>query len=223
MPNVEARLKVKGKHYEIMVDLDEALKIKKGTGNIQSALQSPSVYHDVKKATAAPQKDLLEAFATTDIYEIAKKIILSGEVQKTQEYRDEEREKKIKQVLNLILKNATDQHGRPYTEERLRNAMKEVHHNFDNRPPEQQMQEVLEKLKTIIPIKIEVKKVQLQIPAQYTGHVYGIINEYKQEEEWLANGNLRVVLKIPAGLILDFYDKINSITHGAVQSQELKD
>lgn len=221
MPNVEARLKVKGKHYEIMVDLDEALKIRKGAGNIQSALQSPSVYHDVKKATAAPQKDLLEAFATSDIYQIATKIIISGEVQKTQEYRDEEREKKVKQILNLILKNATDQHGRPYTEERLRTAMKEIHHNLDNRPPEQQMQEVLEKLKTIIPIKIEVKRVQLQIPAQYTGHVYGIINEYKEEEEWLANGNLRVVLKIPAGIILDFYDKINAITHGAVQSQEL--
>jgi len=223
MPNVEARLKVNGKSYEIVVDLDEALKIKKGSGDINLALQSLNIYHDVKKATVASQKDLKEAFSTLDIYEIARKIIVSGEVQKTKEYRDDEKDKKIKQVLNLILKNATDQHGRPYTEDFLRNAIKEVHHNFDNRPPEQQMQEVLEKLKSIIPIKIEVRKIQLQIPARYTGQVYGIIKEYKQKEEWLANGDLLAILKVPAGLILEFYEKVNAITHGAVQSQEFKD
>jgi ribosome maturation protein SDO1 len=221
MANVEARLHVKGKHYEISVDLDEALKVRNGQGAIASALQSREIYHDLKKATKVSQADLIEAFGTADIYTIATQIIQKGEVQKTQEYRDEEKDKKIRQVVSLILKNATDQHGRPYTEERIMSAISELHYNFDNRPAEKQMSDVVSKLKEIIPIKIETKKIKLTIPAQYTGHVYGIIQENKESEEWLSNGNLVVIMNIPAGLLVDFYDKLNSMTHGSIQSEEI--
>jgi len=222
MTNVEARVRIKGKHYEINVDLDEALKIKNAQGDITTALQSPNIFYDLKKGTVASHSDLKDAFGTTDIYEVAKKIIQTGEVQKTQEYRDEEREKKVKQVIALIVKNATDQNGHPYTEERIRSAITEVQYNFDNRPAEQQMQELVNKLKTVIPIKVETKKIKLTIPAQYTGQVYGFVQENKESEEWLPNGDLQVILNMPAGILMEFYDKINSITHGAVQSEELK-
>jgi ribosome maturation protein SDO1 len=221
MPIVEARMKVKGKHYEISVDLEEALKIRNGQGNISSALQTPEIFYDLKKGTKASKEDLTVAFGTTDAYAIAKQIIQKGEVQKTQEYRDEEREKRIKQVVSLIIKNATDQHGRPFTEERIKNAIEEIHYSFDNRPAEKQMPEVVSNLKEILPIKIETKRIQLTIPAQYTGHTYGLIQEYKESEDWLSNGNLQVILNIPAGLLMDFYDKLNSITHGSIQSKEL--
>lgn len=222
MPNVEARIRVKGKQYEIQVDLDEALKVRSGKGNVNSALQSPNIFYDLKKGTLVSQKDLMDAFGTSDVYQIAEQIITKGEVQKTQEFRDEEREKKIKQVVALIVKNSTDQHGRPYTEERIRTAIQEAHYSFDNRPAEQQMHDVVSKLKSILPIKIETKRVKLTIPARYTGSVYGILHEHKESEEWLANGNLAVVISIPAGLLLDFYDKLNSITHGSVISEELQ-
>ncbi|MCA9485331.1 MAG: ribosome assembly factor SBDS [Nanoarchaeota archaeon] len=221
MANVEARIKAKGKQYEISVDLDEALKVRNGQGDVQSALQSQNIFYDLKKGTIASQSDLEDAFGTTDVYEIAKQIMVKGEVQKTQEYRDEEREKKIKQVINLILTNATDQNGRPYTETRIRSAIEEVHYNFDARPPEKQMHDVISKLKEIIPIKIETKRIKLTIPAQYTGQAYGLVQEYKESEEWLSNGNLQVILSIPAGLTIDFFDKINSVAHGAIQSEEL--
>lgn len=223
MPNVEARMKVKGKHYEISVDLDEALKVKAGQGSVNNALQTPKVFYDLKKGTLASKEDLEDAFGTSDPYKIADHIIKKGEVQKTQEFRDEEKEKKIKQVVTLIVTNATDQNGRPYTEDRIRSAIKEVHYAFDNRPPEKQMQDVLHKLKEIIPIKIETKRIKLIIPAQFTGQVYGVLQEYKESEDWLANGNLQTIVAIPAGLVLDFYDKLNSMTHGAVQSEEIKE
>ncbi|MFH1802580.1 MAG: ribosome assembly factor SBDS [archaeon] len=221
MPNVEARIRAKGKHYEISVDLDEALKVKNGEGDITSALQSPEVYYDLKKGTKASQEDLEDAFGTSDVYEVAKHIIQKGEVQKTQEYRDEEREKRVKQVVNLILKNATDQHGRPYTEDRIRSAIGDIHYSFDKRPAEKQMVDVVSKLKEVLPIRIETKRIKITIPAQYTGQAYGLIQEYKESEEWLSNGNLQTVLNIPAGLVMDFFDKINSVAHGAIQSEEL--
>lgn len=223
MTNVTARISAKGKHFEISVDLDEALKVRTESpaANINSALLVPTIFTDLKKGDVASNSDLTSSFNTTDVYEIAKKIIQKGEVQKTQEFRDEEREKKIKQVVSLIVRNASDQNGNPYTEDRIKRAIEEVHYSFDSRSPEQQMPEIIHKLKTVIPIKIETKRIKLTIPARFTGQVYSIIGEYKESEDWLSNGDLQVIVNIPSGMQIDFYEDLNSITHGAAQSEEL--
>ncbi len=222
MPKVLARIKIKGKNFEIEVNLDEALKVKAGKGSINDAVEAPRIFTDLKKGNAVKSSDLTEAFGTTDVYEIARKIIISGEVQKTQEFRDSEREAKIKRVVDLLLKNAVDQNGRPYTEDRIKRAIEEAHFNIDNRPPEHKLPDFIAKLQEIIPIKVETKRIKLIIPAQYTGQTYNILKDYKESEEWLPNGNLQAILNIPSGMIIDFYDKLNSITHGAVQSQDLQ-
>lgn len=219
---VVARIKIKNKPFEIHVNLDEALKVKSGKGNIMQALDSNKIFTDLKKGNVAPQTDLTECFGTTDIYAIATQIITKGEVQKTQDFRDLERETRINQVVTLIIRNSSDQHGRPYTEERIRRALSEAHINIDNKPAEQQLPVIIEKLTAVIPIKLEVKKIKLIIPAQYTGQVYVLLKDYKESEEWLSNGALEAVINIPAGMQIDFYDKLNHITHGAVQSAELQ-
>ena len=223
MPKVTARAKVKGKHFEIEVDLDEALKVKAGKGDITRALEFPRIFTDMKKGNVAKENDLVECFGTKDTYQVATKIITSGEVQKTQEVREGEREAKVKRVTDLIIRNAVDQNGRPYTEDRIKRALDEAHAVIDNRPAEQQLPDIVAKLQVVIPIRVETKKIKLTIPAQYTGQVYGLLKDYKESEDWLANGSLQVVLNIPAGMQLDFYDKLNGITHGAVQSEEIQE
>ena len=42
-------------------------------------------------------------------------------------------------------------------------------------------------------------------------------------EEWLGNGDLKVVVNVPAGLQMEFYDKINAATQGSVLSEEVKE
>lgn len=221
MPHVVARTKIKGKSFEISVDLDEALKVKAGKGDIISALQGSSVFVDVKKGNVAPSKDLMEAFGTIDVYEIAKKIIMSGEVQKTQEFRDAAREAQIKQLVDLIVRNAVDQHGRPYTHERIVKALSEAHYNIDNRLPDNQLHDAIAAIKNVIPIKVDTKRIKIIVPARFTGQVYGIVKDMKESEEWLGNGDLEVIMNIPAGMQLDFYDKLNGITHGAARSEDL--
>jgi ribosome maturation protein SDO1 len=220
MVHVTARIKAKGKHFEIDVNLDEALKVRQGKGDLTAALVAPRVFTDLKKGLAASNADLIECFGTTDAYEIAKHIITKGEVQKTQEFRDTERENKVKQLIQLIIKNAVDQHGRPYTEDRIKRAIEEAHYSIDNKPAEQQVVPLVDSLKKIIPIKLDIKKVVLTIPAQYAAQVYGLLKDFKQSEDWLANGSLKAVLNIPAGMTMDFYDKLNNITHGTVQSED---
>jgi hypothetical protein len=46
--------------------------------------------------------------------------------------------------------------------------------------------------------------------------------EFIKKEEWLANGELDCLVEIPSGLVMDFYDKLNSQTHGSVLSEEIK-
>lgn len=223
MTKVTARIKAKGKQYEIHVDLDEALKVKSGSGDIISALDCNAIYYDINKGTIASDSDLKDAFGTTNLHEVAEKIIKKGEVQKTQEFRDSEKEKKEKQIIDIILRNAVDQNGHPYTEERIRRAVEETRYNFDSKPAEQQVPQLLEKLKTVIPIKIETKKIKLIIPARFTGQIYRIVNEFKESEEWLSNGDLQAIVNVPSGMQMDFYDKLNSITHGAIQSEEISE
>jgi ribosome maturation protein SDO1 len=221
MAQVTARIKAKGKHFEILVDLEEALKVQKGQGDLNSAVMSKEVYHELSKGSKVSSADMMDAFGTTDFNEICKKIIEKGEVQKNQDFRDAEREARIKLVVSLILRNCVDQNGRPYTEDRIKRAIEEAKVPIDDRPAEQQMIHIVETLKKVIPIRVEIKRVKLTIPAQYTGQVYGILKDFKDGEEWLANGSLQVTLSIPSGMQIDFYDKLNNITHGAIQSEDI--
>ncbi len=220
---VTARKKVKGLQFEISVDFDQAMKFRQGKGDIMSALNSTAIFTDLNKGMKASKNELENAFGSYDFHSVAEIIIKEGEIQKPQEFRDAEREARVKKVVDLILRNAVDQHGRPYTEERIKKAIEEVHFNFDNRPAEQQMMELVEKIKPIIPISIQMKKIKLKIPARFTGQIYGLLKDYKQNEEWLSNGDLQAILLIPAGMQLDFYEKLNDVTHGSVQSEEIKE
>ena len=94
MVNTTARIKKAGKRFEIIVDLDEALKLKKG--EISSiSVEGDMIFSDSKKGERAPSSDMKEAFGTEDVQEIAKEIITKGEVQTNQEHRSEEQEKKL--------------------------------------------------------------------------------------------------------------------------------
>ena len=71
-------------------------------------------------------------------------------------------------------------------------------------------------------IKISTKKVKITIPAEHTGKAYGVINQYKENENWLDDGSLEVFVDVPSGAIMNFYDKLNNVTHGSALTEEIK-
>ena len=225
MTEVVARIKLNGKHFEILVDVESALLMKKtGQGNIGSILSVDKVFSDHKKGLIPSQKDLEECFKTSNILEIAKHIIMKGEVQVPMEVREKARGEKFKQIVDFLVKNSVNpQTDRPYTPDRIERSLDEVGVNITNKPLESQIQEIVSKLSKIIPIKIETKKLRITVPAQYTGHVYGLLNTYKESEEWLSNGDLKIIVNIPLGFQIEFYDKLNSSTHGNAMSEEVKE
>jgi len=220
--NTIARIKKAGKHFEIIVDLDNALKFKKGEISSIEA-EGDKIFTDSKKGQIASGSDMKESFGTEDTNTIVEKIIKEGEIQVTQEHRDEEKEKKFKQVVDFLVTNSIDpQTGNPHTSERIKNALNQAHINVKNSPIESQIKDIISEISKIIPIKIETKKVKINVPAIHTGKVYGVINQYKEEEKWLDDGSLEVIVGVPAGMIMDFYDKLNSVTHGSAITEEIK-
>lgn len=221
MTTTLARIKKEGKHFEIIVDLDEAMKFRKGESSYIEA-EGYKIFKDSKKGQVASSSDLKKAFGTEDVSEIAKKIVKDGEVLLSQEYRDEEKDKKLKQIVDFISKNAIDpKTGNPHTSERIKNALEQAHVNIKNVPIENQIKEIVAELSKILPIKIETKKIKITVQAMHTGKVYGIINEYREQEKWLDDGSLEVVVNIPAGMAMNFYDKLNSVTHGSALTEEV--
>ena len=224
MTQTTARIKQAGKNFEIIVDMDNALKFKKGLSNSANFLDVDAVFTDSKKGLKASEKDIMSAFGTTDINAVSSKIVKNGEVLLTQEHRDEERDKRVKQVIDFIRINATDpKTGNPYTPERIKNALDEAGINIKNLPIEQQTKEIIDKLSRILPLKFATKRIKIVVPAIHTGKAYGIFNQYKESENWLGNGDLEVVVNIPSGFLMEFYDKLNSITHGSAITSEVKE
>ena len=121
MSNIIARIKIKGKNYEILVDTDKAIQLKQGKPvSIENVLAFNHVFYDSKKGLKAADADLKEAFGISDVNKIAEKIIKQGELQVPKEYKDKEREDKKKQIIDFLSKYAIDPRtGNPHTPERI--------------------------------------------------------------------------------------------------------
>jgi ribosome maturation protein SDO1 len=224
MTQTTARIKKTGKPFEIIVNMEEALKYKKGLSNTIDFLEINTIFSDSKKGQKASSQDLKEVFNTEDIYEIAGKIAKEGEILLSQEHRSAEQEAKFKQIVDFISRNAIDpKTGNPHTIERIKNAIEQAKVNIKNLPIEQQIKEIIKAISKILPIKLSIKKIKITIPAMHTGKAYGIISQYKEEENWLSNGDLEIIAAVPSGMIMDFYDKLNSITHGSALTEEMKE
>ena len=222
MTDTIARIKQGGKIFEIKADLEDALKLKKGDLSYID-VQGDRIFTNVNRGDVASTADLKIAFGTTDLQEIVLKIIKNGEIQTTQEHRDAEQEKKFNQVVDFLSNNAIDpQTKNPISTERLKSALNQSRINIKNTSVENQINDILAEISKIIPIKIETKSVKITVPAIYTGKVYGLVNQYKETEKWLDDGSLEVKVDVPAGIIIDFYDKLNGATQGAAMTEEIK-
>lgn len=229
MVDVVARLKLKGKTFEIMVDCDKALALKKQKNfnevSLRDVMAINMVYSDYKKGFKASSSELKDAFSSENFHEIASRILAEGEMLLPQEYREKEREAKLKQIIDFLSKNCIDPRTHaPYTAERITAALKQVGARVDGRNTEEQAMLILKDLEKIIPIKIATIKLKVTVPAAYVGKGYSLFKAFKKEkEDWLGNGDLVCVINLPAGMQLDFYDKLNAITHGSAITEEVKE
>jgi len=225
MTDTTARLRVGKLFFEVMVDLDNAIKMRKGQKtDISEVIRDTIIWTDLKKGMRAGKNELELSFGTSNFPAIVEKIVKKGDIEVTQEFRDEAVEQKRKQIIDFLIRNAVDARtNRPFTPDIIQSSLKQAGAKIDKQPIEKQIKPIIESLTKIIPIKISSKKIRVVIPAVHTGRAYGIVQEYKESENWLNNGDLEVILNIPVGIQTEFYDKLNSVTHGSAITQEIKE
>ena len=224
---IVARYGKKGKHFEILVDPKAVEMIMEGKEiNILDYMAIDLIFKDASKGEKAAEESLKEIFGTTDVAEIALKIIKEGEFQLTTKQRKEMQERKKKAIVDYIARSAMDPHTElPHPRDRIERAIEEAGVHIDAfTPVEEQVKKIISAIRPILPISVENVKIEVKIPAQYAGRAYGeLINMAKLlKEEWQSDGSFKCVVEIPAGMQTQFYDKLNAMTKGEVVTRLLK-
>jgi len=220
---VVARYKHGKKNFETLVDPEVAYLIRSGgKGEIESALVVDEIFSDASKGEKATEGDLMAVFSTTDVEEIAERIIKEGEVQLTAAQRKKKVEEKKKMVIDQIARIAINpQTKTPHPPTRIGIAMNEAKVHIDPfKSVDELVSETLKAIRPIIPIKIEETEIAIKIPAAYTGRVYELKKNYSvMKEEWQGDGSYIALVKIPAGMRDELFSFLNYITKGEVQTK----
>jgi len=194
--------------------------------NLELIFESFIVFEDLKRGKKATDGDMEVVFETKDGKVISGFILLEGDIQWTKAQREEERVKKLKQIVTIISKNAINpQNKKPHPVQRIEKAIEEANVKIDlMRNAEEQVDDILKRIQTIIPIRMEQVELAIKIPSSFTAKGYGIVAQLAQikKEEWQSDGSWVSVVNLPAGLQMELIDKLNKLTHGRVQTKLLK-
>lgn len=215
--SVVARYYKGNTRFEILVDPDMAWRFKKGENvDIRDVLTGFIIFEDAKKGRKAQEEVLVDAFGTDDVFEIAKKILRDGELQLTTEQRRKIIEDKLKQIVHIISRNGINpQTKQPHPPERIMKAIEKAKVSIDPyKSAEEQVNQVVDAIRSVIPIRLEILKLEITIPAQFSGKGYSFVFQQARvlKEEWLPNGGWRAEVEMPAGLYSTFLTKLNKIT-----------
>jgi ribosome maturation protein SDO1 len=224
---VIARWETQGSRFEVLVDPEAVQALKDGRDvDLSDKLALDQVFKDAKRGDKISEEHLERTFHTRNLAEIAKQIVLKGEVQVTTEQRRNLQEAKRRQIVAMIARNAMNpQTGAPHPPARIESAMAEAKVHIDPfKPVDAQVQEVLAKLRPLIPIRLDVVKVRVKLPGQHYPRVIGEVKGLGRiiEEHWLADGSWSGVVEIPAGIQTELYEKLSARTKGAAETALVK-
>ena len=224
---IVARLETFGETFEILLDPAAMDLIKAGKEiDLMEYLAVEDVFNNARKGTRPTEDIIKKAFGTTDIKEVAQKIIAKGEVQITAEQRKEMLEAKKKQIVTYIAANAINPQTKlPHPPLRIELALDEAKFHADPfKPVDKQVEEAMRLLRPLIPIRFKKTKVAIRLKGDDYGKCYDDLIHFGivEKEEWQADGSWIGVIEIPAGLITEMTNKLNSKTKGNAQVKALQ-
>ncbi|WP_436343517.1 ribosome assembly factor SBDS [Natronorubrum sp. FCH18a] len=227
---VTARLESHGARFEVLVDPDAALSIKRDEfdGDLEGVIAAEDVFEDASRGDRPAEDDLEKVFDTTDPLEIIPEVIKEGEIQITADQRREMQEQKRRQLIDTITRNAVNPQmdNAPHPPERIENALEEAGFTVDPMEPvQQQVDDALDALRPVIPIRFEEVTIAAQIPAEYAGSAQAQVRQFGEleREEWQPDGSWIGVVTFPAGLQNEFYNVVNEHSSGNAETEIIKD
>ena len=221
------RYSFEGEKFEIMVKPDPALDFKLGKKkDLSAVLVSDEIYTDSGKGTRPSAEKLLKAFKTEDQTEIAQIILEKGDLNLTTDQRRKMIEEKRKQIVTFIAKTYVDPKTHlPHPPLRIEQAMKDGRVSVDpEKSVDEQVKDIVEKLRSIIAMKSESLQLEIIIPAQFASQSYAVLKSVGslKKEEWQNNGSLKAILEIPAAARPNVIDRLGSITKGSASVEVIQ-
>ena len=227
---VTARLESHGARFEVLIDPDAALEIKRDEfdGELEDVIAAEDVFEDASRGDRPAETDLEDVFGTTEPLEIIPEVIKRGEIQITAEQRREMQEQKRKQLINTIARNAVNPQmdDAPHPPDRIENALEEAGFDVDPMEPvESQVEDALDALRPVIPIRFDEVTMAVQVPPDYAGSAQAQIRQFGdlEREEWQPDGSWIGVVEFPAGMQNEFYDLVNEVSSGEAETRIVKD
>ena len=227
---VTARLESHGQRFEVLVDPDAALAIKRDDfdGDLEDVIAAEDVFEDASRGDRPPENMLEEVFDTTDPMAIIPEVIKRGEIQITADQRREMQEQKHKPLIQRITRNAVNpqMNDAPHPPERIESALEETDFRVDPMEPvENQVDEALDALRPVIPIRFDTVTIAVQFPPEHAGKAQSQVRSFGdlESEEWQPDGSWIGVIEFPAGMQDDFYDLVNEISSGEAETRLVED
>ena len=219
---VIARLETGGHRFEILIDPNEAQSFKDGDEiDWEDSIAVDGIWTDSAKGERAPENIIDEIFESSDLIEIYKKILNEGTIQLTSEQKKEMIDNKKKQILSHIVANAMNpQTGGAHPPQRIENAIVEARYNFDPiKSVENQVEDIVKKIRPLIPISFEKVKAAIKIPAIFVGKCYGQMSGLGtiENEEYQNDGSWIGIVKMSAVSYNELENLLGSITKGAAE------
>lgn len=213
--------------FELFVDPDLAFRYRRGENiPLEDILKSYDIYEDAKRGEHATDSLVKDAFGSDEIFDIAPEIIKQGEFKLTHEQRVQLVEEKIEAIIDNLSKRAMNpQTGHPHPPDRIRQAMEEAKVRID---PfigiDEQIPSVVKALRVIIPISFESVKLQITIPAAYSGKGYNMVSTTSviKSEIWNPDGSWTGLVEIPAQKRQELYDELNKLTKGQIRIEVVR-
>ncbi|WP_319379153.1 ribosome assembly factor SBDS [uncultured Methanocorpusculum sp.] len=226
---VTARLETHGLKFELLVDPELADKMRHGEDlDIEDVVAAMYVYENASRGDKSPDEDLIKAFKTTDFTEIAKHIILKGEIHLTTEQRRHLIEEKRRRVITFIARNAVNpQTGLPHPVMRIEMALDQVRINYDPfKSVDDLVKEAVKALRPILPIRFEERRIATKFPMDFAAKAYASISSAAyvtmDKNEWQNDGSWICVVTIPAGMQEEFFNLANAAAKGDAQLKILE-
>ncbi|TLY11101.1 MAG: ribosome assembly factor SBDS [Thaumarchaeota archaeon] len=190
------RLIVDGEHFEILVNPDPALNFKLGK-----------------------QIEPSQVIAVDEVFSDSSKGLRVG----TEKLKNDE---KRKSIVTMIAKTYVDPRtSLPHPPIRVEQAMQEARISIDPfQDASEQTKMVVEKIRSIIPLKSERVRLLVRVSPQYSGQTIGVLKNFGEilKEDWGADGTLSAIVEIPAGSQPGLLEKLGSNTKGAAQATLVK-
>ena len=223
---VTARFETGGNRFEILVDPKAAQEYSEGEEiDWEDAIAADGIWSDSSKGERAPDILVNNTFGSLELVSIYKKILDEGTIQLTSQQRKEMVELKKKQIIAQIVANAMNpQTGGAHPPQRIENAIEEARYSVDPMEPvEKQVENVVKRIKALIPISFEKIRVAVKIQAIHVGKCYGQLSGIGkiENEEYQKDGSWIGIIEMAAAAQTKLEDLLGSVTKGTAEIKAL--